>query len=121
MSQTIYKEKRGSLKQNRSLYPFINAMMPILRGYGLTGEWRQTYQHKDDYGNVESRESILGDKQNAYLKHSNSFGSQLDSYSGDRGYENFNSYKLIHPTTGEKLNISIRINRLVSSKGASSS
>ena len=113
MERTIYQEKRGLLKRNMSLDPFINAVMPILRGYGLTGEWRETYRYQDHDGNVSSREMILGDGQNAHLKHSIGIMSNPDPYSGDGGYENFKSYQLIHPSTGGKLDVFVEINRLI--------
>lgn len=108
MSRTIYQEKRGSLKRNTSLDPFVSAVMPILRDYGIAGEWRKTYQF-----NGSSWEMTLGDKQNAHLKHSLSLVSNTDGYSGDGGYESFRSYQLIHPTTNEKLDVNIRISRLL--------
>lgn len=104
----IYHIEKGLLKNNTSLDHFISAVMPILRVYIAAGKWRET-RHSDD----TNWEMTLGDEQNAHLKHSLFLWSEEDIYTGYNGYESFRSYQLIHPATNEKLDVTIRISRMV--------
>jgi len=108
MSRTIYHEKKVLLERDTSLSYFITVIMPILRVYMAADEWRKT-RYSDD----TNWEMTLGDEQNAHLKHSLFLWSSDDIYTGYNGSESFRSYQLIHPTTNEKLDVTIRINRMV--------
>lgn len=108
MSRTVYEES-SSIKPNTPIEPFMIALDPLLRIYGVTGVWREIYVSRDYDGAVTSKREVLGDPQGAHLAYNFFWSSKSDGYSGTGGYKNLRGFQLVHSLTGEQLDLSIEI------------
>ena len=67
MSRTVYEE-RGEINGTASIEPFVEAILPLLQIYGVSGTRQRLSVKKDDDGKEINRCEIFSNQQGARLE-----------------------------------------------------
>ena len=108
MSRTVYEE--SYLIISSSIEPYIKALLPLLRIYGVSNRREESYVYEPDKAVVISKVELIGDPQGAHLKYDFS-DDDSDGEAALNGYKRLRGVRLVHSITGEKLDLSIEIAR----------
>ena len=98
MSQTVYEERR-SATASASMEPFVKALLPLLKTYGLP-DGQQEFDH--------SHNCIIGNPDGARLEYIYDV-SEGNDWQSRETWQTLRSHQLVHTTTGETLTLLIDI------------